>query len=112
MRTKEEVVKAFTPISNTEFTNVKRQKVTLLQQACIDFAATLIDLVPDSADRTASMRKLMEIKMTCTQAITHYIDPIMPKGPNAEKVIEKKVSKKDSEAASARSTSPQQGFEI
>lgn len=69
MRTKEEVIHAFTPVSplKAEWS----MKLLKIQNQMKDTAMEIIDLVPDSPDRTAALRKLLECKFTCIQAITH-----------------------------------------
>lgn len=69
MRTKAEVVHAFTPVGklDTSLTH----KIMRVEIAFRELASELTDLVPESADRTAALRKLLESKMTCVQAISH-----------------------------------------
>lgn len=69
MRTKEEVVFAFTPVGKLD--TVTQQHVLRTEIACKELATELMDLVPECADRTVALRKLLEVKMTCIQAITH-----------------------------------------
>ncbi len=70
MRTKLEVLNAFTP--NPRLTQVQNMALMKTNKAFQDLAVELIDLVPECADRTAALRKLLESKFTCIQAITHH----------------------------------------
>lgn len=79
MRTKLDVIKAFSPapgLSQTQ--NMKRMKV---EAAFKELATEVIDLVPESPDRTAALRKILNAKFECIQAITH---PIQQGGQNAQ----------------------------
>lgn len=71
MRTKAEVKHAFTP--SAKLSEVQQSALLKTQMLFQNTADELMDLVPDSADRTAGMRKLLEAKMTFTQAITHEV---------------------------------------
>lgn len=85
MRTKEEVVHAFTPVGKLDV--VTEQKLLKMQTLFKEAAAEILDLVPESADRTAALRKLLEAKMTCVQALTH-VKPMQ--APNSSVAQEKK----------------------
>ncbi len=69
MRTREEVIHAFTPVG--KLTQSQQHCLFLLQKKATDFATDIIDLVPSCADRTAALRLLLQAKQTCIQAITH-----------------------------------------
>lgn len=70
MRTREEVVSAFTPV--VKLSEVQKTAILKLEIAFRDLATDIVDLVPETPDRTAALRKLLESKFTCTQAVTHY----------------------------------------
>ncbi len=72
MRTREEVIHAFTPVG-AKLDEVQRMALLKTENAFKDLATDLIDFLPECADRTAALRKLLEAKMTCTQAITHAV---------------------------------------
>lgn len=69
MRNREEVVHAFTP--NPKLNEIQKQALLRTEMAFKELATEVVDLVPECADRTAALRKLLEAKMTCVQAITH-----------------------------------------
>lgn len=69
MRTREEVRFAFSPVG--KLGQSETQRILRIEVLMKDTASELMDLVPESADRTAAMRKLLEVKMTCVQAISH-----------------------------------------
>lgn len=82
MRTKEEVVHAFTPVGKLDPSNT--QKILRVEVLMRETAQELMDLVPESADRTTAMRKLLEAKMTCVQAISHVkAVPVQKPNPSA-----------------------------
>ena len=69
MRTKLEVEKAFTPVGKLSAEQgIRLMKIT---NAFKDLATDIIDLVPEAADRTSALRKLLNAKFECVQAITH-----------------------------------------
>lgn len=70
MRTADEVKYAFTAVGKLD-TGLS-QRILRLEIAFRELASEVFDLVPESADRTAALRKLLESKMTCVQAISHY----------------------------------------
>lgn len=69
MRTAEEAKFAFTPVGKLGVTTT--HKILKIENEFRDLALSVVDLVPESADRTAALRKLLEAKMTCVQAISH-----------------------------------------
>lgn len=69
MRTREEVIHAFTPVN--KLTASQQHCLFLLQKKATEFATDIIDLVPSCPDRTAALRLLLQSKQTCIQAITH-----------------------------------------
>ena len=70
MRTKDEVKYAFTPVGKLD--QAQKMRMMKIEKAFIELGTDIIDLVPECADRTSALRKLMEAKFTATQAITHY----------------------------------------
>ena len=73
MRTKAEITHAFTP--NTKLSVAQKQILLNLQVAFIDFATMIQSEVPECADRTSALRKLLEAKFMCSQAVTHQASP-------------------------------------
>jgi hypothetical protein len=71
MRTPEDVTRAFTPVPGKELSEQQTQGIMLVQNAFLELASTIMIDVPECADRTAALRKLLEAKFTCVQAITH-----------------------------------------
>lgn len=69
MRTKQEVIHAFTPVGKLD--PGATQRLLRMEVSFRDMANEIMDHVPESADRTAALRKLLESKMTCIQAISH-----------------------------------------
>lgn len=69
MRTSAEVLHAFTPVGKLPPGHT--QRLLRMETLFKDAALEIVDLVPESADRTAALRKLLEAKMTCVQAISH-----------------------------------------
>lgn len=69
MRTKPEVIAAFTP--NQHLEPGQKARILKIQNAYLDLATDIIDLVPDGPDRTSALRKLLDSKFTAVQAITH-----------------------------------------
>jgi hypothetical protein len=83
MRTQQEVVHAFTP--NDKLDTVQKNCILKIQNNFKDLATDVIDLVPDSPDRTSALRKILEAKFNCIQAITHQISPReAPRGKDAK----------------------------
>jgi hypothetical protein len=75
----------------------KLQQIRLLkiEQAFLDLALDVEDLVPDSADRTAALRDLLKAKFQCVQAITHPVTKGQQTQPT-QKGADDGESKKDS----------------
>jgi hypothetical protein len=71
IKTLEDLKRAFHPVASKELTEEMKARITRLEYACVEFGSEIIDLVPECADRTAALRKLLEAKFTCVQAITH-----------------------------------------
>jgi hypothetical protein len=69
MRTKDEVMKYFTPVGKLD--PGAQQRMLRTEIAYRELATEMYDLLPDGPDKTAALRKLHESKMTCVQAITH-----------------------------------------
>lgn len=74
MRTREEVMFAFTPVGKVS----QKQQMCLMkiETAFKDLASEILDLVPESADRTSALRKCLEAKMMCSQAISHDVNEL------------------------------------
>ncbi len=70
MRTLAEVNHEFESQKVDQVQAAKMLKVTMAYK---DLATSVMDLVPDSAHRTAALRSLLESKWTAIQAITHQI---------------------------------------
>ena len=71
MQTREEIVKAFTPIEPKFLTQTQKAVLGKLHMAFLDLATTIEMDVPACADRTSALHKLMECKFSCSQAVTH-----------------------------------------
>lgn len=69
MRTKEETSKSFGPPMKLDA--VGAMKMMKLNERFKDIAFEVLDLVPEGANRTAAIRKLLEAKMTCVHAISY-----------------------------------------
>ncbi len=69
MRTLEEVKDAFTPVG--PLTATQQMRLLKLEKMFREAAADVVDLVPESENRTAAIRKMLEAKFTCVQEITH-----------------------------------------
>lgn len=69
MRTKEEALDAFTPVG--PLTQTQQVRVQRITNAFKELAIELMDVTPESADRTSALRKCLEAKFMCVQAITH-----------------------------------------
>lgn len=95
MRTKEEVDFAFTPVA--QLTPSQKQYLYKIELLFKDAANDVIEYVPDSADRTSAIRKLLEAKLMCTQAITHNESP-------EQALIKKSVAKKGTKNVSKEAT--------
>ena len=86
MRTKEDALVALRPVDGKALTEVQKQAMLRFQVGVEEFAHALFENVPECADRTAAVRKLLELKFTCVQAITHTgFDAPHPEKKNVEK---------------------------
>ncbi len=72
MRTTEEVKHAFRPVG--KLGEAKKVNLMHFENAFIDIANDIVTRLPETADRTSALRKLLDAKMTLTQAITHGKD--------------------------------------
>lgn len=73
MRTNDEVKHAFQPVGGLSPTQT--MKMMKIQRAFEDCAGEVLDLVPESADRTYVLRQLLDCKFWAVQAITHEVVP-------------------------------------
>jgi hypothetical protein len=89
MRTRDEVIKAFTPAGKLD--SVQQSALLKVEVAFKECAVEAFDMVPECPDRTAALRKLLEAKMTCIQAITHVSSTSTP--AQVQKTEEKKNGK-------------------
>ncbi len=69
MRTIEEVRDAFSPAG--VLTATQQMRLMKIENLFKMVANEVMDLVPESANRTTALRKILESKMTCVQEITH-----------------------------------------
>lgn len=70
MRNSLEVQHAFTPVGKLD--PGAQQRLLHMEIGFRELAQQVVEMVPECADRTAALRKLLESKMTCVQAISHY----------------------------------------
>lgn len=91
MRTQAEVVHAFTPVGKLD--PGLTQRILRIEVAFRELAVELVDLVPECPDRTAALRKLLESKMTCVQAISHAQAEEKAPAPTKEKKDDGKEKK-------------------
>lgn len=96
MRTREEVIAAFKPVDKLD--SVRQMKLMHLQKEMEDIALAILDYVPECADRTAALRKLLECKFTCVQAITHFKES----NGQAQKADQKAPSKEGQDEAETK----------
>lgn len=82
MRTLAEVNYAFTPVTNLDA--IQKAKLLKTELAFRELAQQIVDLVPESADRTAALRNVLLAKFTCVQAITHDNPATKEQKPNAK----------------------------
>lgn len=68
MRTMSEAMDAFSP---NKCDQTQQQRILHIENSCKELLKDIYDMVPESADRTAGVRKLLEAKMTFVQAISH-----------------------------------------
>lgn len=73
MRTAKEVDHAFTAVK--KLSPSQTQRLLNMEVRFKEMATDILDQVPESADRTSALRKLLETKMMCSQAITHQKSP-------------------------------------
>lgn len=71
MRTKEEGLTALRTVDAKFISETQKQAMLILQASVEELVHAIFDNVPEGADRTSAVRKLLECKMTCVQAITH-----------------------------------------
>lgn len=71
LETLEDIKHEFYPISNSELTEVKRACIEKVQRALADVAHEVLEYVPKSSHRSTALRKILEAKFDCVQAITH-----------------------------------------
>lgn len=69
MRTLEEATAAFKPVTNLG--DDQRGALTIIESQFLNLVEHVFSEVPATADRAAAVRKLLEAKWTCVQAITH-----------------------------------------
>lgn len=98
MLTRDEVVFAFTPVPPNTIDEGQKMRMLKIETNFLELATDIIDLVPVSADRTAALRKLLEAKWTCSQAITH-VKKETPSGKQKEDQKEPKAEKSDEKAS-------------
>lgn len=70
--------------SSVKITPAQGSRVLRTEIAFKDLALEMMQLLPESADRTAALRKLLETKHACVQAITHEA-PAEEAGQNGNK---------------------------
>lgn len=71
MRTRDEVLYAFTPQKKLDPGQIARlQKIEMNFK---ELATDILEFCPETPDRTVAFRKLLESKMACSQAITHVL---------------------------------------
>lgn len=90
MRTNQEALFALRPVGD-KLSEIQKQALLRFQVALEDFTHAFYDNVPDCADRSAAARKLLELKMTAVQAITHT--GFEPKTKEKKNVEEKSSEK-------------------
>jgi hypothetical protein len=69
MRTQEEVSKAFEP--NEQLSAPQKFHLMAMTKSFQELASEIVQNVPESADRTAALRKLLEAKFSVMHAISH-----------------------------------------
>jgi len=83
MRTRSEILDAFTAVKKVD--PGQQARLTKIESAFKELSTDILDLVPESADRTVAMRSLLNAKFMCSQAITHPLQ----KGSSDVKAYEK-----------------------
>lgn len=71
MNTLDEVKYAFNPVPAKQLTEVAKVSIVKIEMAFTTLASEILDLVPESADRTSAIRRILEAKFMSVQAITH-----------------------------------------
>ncbi len=74
MLTPEEVKFAFTPVGD-KLSAGQKMALQKAENLFRETALEVLQLVPKTADRTSALRKLLEAKFMCSQAITHSMSP-------------------------------------
>lgn len=87
MRTREEVAHAFTP---QKVNPSQEQRILRMNIAFKDLADEVAELAPESADRTAALRKLLVAKMMVIQAISHEPKAVLEAATNGKNQNTKK----------------------
>jgi hypothetical protein len=99
MRTKEEVRHEFNPVPPNQLTAGQKMAIVKFTAEAEDFAADLLDFIPEGAHRTWCVRQLLLIKFTGIQAITHGAAPeaalVKKETPHANTKPETKPEQKD-----------------
>lgn len=65
------VEKMFTPVEARFLTETQKTMIVRTQRDFLDIATTIVADIPDCHYRTQALQKLFEVKMLCTQSITH-----------------------------------------
>lgn len=73
MRSPDEVKFAFSPVGGMSPTQT--MKLMKIEAAFKECASEVLDLVPESADRTHLLRQLLSCKFWASQAISHEVAP-------------------------------------
>ena len=71
LKTLEDIRHEFYPVPSSEMTEVRRACIEKIQRALADAAHEILEFVPDSSHRSTALRKILEAKFDCVQAITH-----------------------------------------
>ncbi len=75
LRTLDDINYAFKPVGKLD--EVKHMKLMHLENGFLDLAQNVCELIPESPDRTAALRQLLQAKMSAVQALTHDEMPSM-----------------------------------
>lgn len=57
-------------------TEERKQKHSVANKACVDFALTLSEVITDPAELTTLLRKIQEVRMLANQAITYEAEQL------------------------------------
>jgi hypothetical protein len=87
MKTRDEVIHAFTPVGNLD--QPKKMRLQKLETSFKELATDILDLVPPSGARDLVLIDLLKVKMGATQAVTHYIEKPAAQPPKQENKDEK-----------------------